>query len=208
MHSNKPKNSEVDAYTYIKEELEKLGWVVKNPARVIDGEVYKQNEALYNLEIKKVLNRDMPEAIVKLNAVEYWVIESKRDKKDINQAIEEAKNQYADKLNKSNKIKCVLISGVAGNDTDGYIVKNQYLKDEKWQEVLFNGKTKNILLSKAQIQYILNHDIFEWSDLPDLPEEKYISAALYVNETLHNAGINKNKRARFIAGLILSLSLN
>ena len=43
-HSNNPKNSEVDAYTYIKEELEKLGWVVKNPARIPGGEVYKQNE--------------------------------------------------------------------------------------------------------------------------------------------------------------------
>lgn len=40
MHSNNPKNSEVDTYSYIKNELEKLGWVVKNPARVPSGEVY------------------------------------------------------------------------------------------------------------------------------------------------------------------------
>ena len=29
-HLTKPKNSEVDAHTYIKEELEKLGWIVRN----------------------------------------------------------------------------------------------------------------------------------------------------------------------------------
>jgi type I restriction-modification system DNA methylase subunit len=208
MHSNKPKNSEVDAYTYIKEELEKLDWVVKNPARISEGEVYKQNEALSHKEIKNCLNRDMPEAIVKLNENEFWTIESKRDKKDIDQAIDEAKNQYAKKINTSKKIKCVLISGVAGNDTDGYIVKNQYLANGKWKEVLFNGKTKNILLSKDQVKYILEHDTFEWSDLPDLPEGKYIDSALGINEILHNAGINKNKRARFIAGLVLSLSLD
>lgn len=80
-HSSKPKNSEVDAYTYIKEELEKLGWVVKNPARVVDGEVYKQNEVLSHKELKKCLDKDRPEAVIKLNDEEFWVIESKRDKK-------------------------------------------------------------------------------------------------------------------------------
>lgn len=208
MHINNPTNSEVDAYSYIKEQLELLGWVVKNPARVPEGEVYKQNEPLSNEYLKKVLVRDMPEAVIKLTDFEYWVIESKRDLKDIDQALEEAKGQYAKKINYSKDIKCILISGVAGNDTDGYIVKNQYLKNEKWTEVLFNGKTKNILLSKEQATYILEHDTFNWSDLPDIPEGKYISSAIEINENLHNSGINKNKRARFIAGLVLSMSLN
>lgn len=135
-HSAKPQNSEVDAYTYIKEELDKLGWIVKNPARVSDGEVYKQNEVLYHKELKNLLGRDMPEAVIKLNNEEFWAVESKRDRDMIDQALDEAKNQYAKKINKSKKIKCVLISGVAGNDTDDYIVKNQYLKNEKWEDVI------------------------------------------------------------------------
>ena len=81
-HSSNPKDSEVDAYSYIKEELGNLGWVVKNPARVPEGEVYKQNEGLYNLDIKDMLDRDMPEAIIKLNECDLWMIESKRDKKE------------------------------------------------------------------------------------------------------------------------------
>lgn len=207
-HSNNPKNSEVDAYSYIKEELEKLGWVVRNPARVPNGEVYKQNEVLYNTEFKKMLGRDMPEAVVKINEIDYWIIESKRNKEDIKQAINEVKNQYANKINRSKKVKCVLISGIAGNDTDGYIVKNQYLKNKSWNDVIFNGKPKNILLSKEQANFIINNKTFKWTDLPDIPEDKYISSAESINEILHNAGINKNKRARFIAGLILSLSLD
>jgi len=207
-HTNNPKNSEVDAYTYIKEELEQLEWNIRNPARSPEGEVYKQNEVLANIELKKYLKRDMPEAVVVLSPIEYWVIEAKRDKKDINKALDEAKNQYAEKINKSKKIKCVLISGVAGNNIDGYIVRNQYLKDGIWTDILFNGEHKNILLSKTQALFILHNKTFEWSDLPDIPEEKYISSAIEINEILHNAGINKNKRARFLAGLVLSLAQN
>ncbi|WP_342269590.1 HsdM family class I SAM-dependent methyltransferase [Rickettsia endosymbiont of Orchestes rusci] len=208
MHSNIPKNSEVDAYSYIKNELEKLGWIVKNPARVPNGEVYKQNESLSNLEIKNVLIRDMPEAIIKLNECDLWVIESKRDKKDIDKALDEAKNQYAQKINKSTKIRCIIATGIAGNDTDGYTVINQYLHNNKWDTVLFNGKDKNTLLSKEQVNYLLINKTPNWLEFPDFPEEKYLSSAENINKILHNAGVNKNKRARFIAGLILSLSLN
>lgn len=207
-HSKNPKNSEVDAYSYIKNELEKLGWIVKNPARVQEGEVYKQNEGLYNLDIKEVLNRDMPEAIIKLNECDLWVIESKRDKKDIDKALDEAKNQYAQKINKSKKIKCIIITGLAGNDTDGYTIINQYLHKGKWETILFNGKPKDTLLSKEQVNYLLENKTPNWQEFPDFPEEKYLSSAETINETLHNAGVNKNKRARFIAGLVLSLSLN
>lgn len=207
-HSKNPKNSEVDAYTYIKEELEKLGWIVKNPARVPDGEVYKQNEGLYNKNIKEVLDRDMPEAIVKLNECDYWIIESKRDKKDIEKALDEAKNQYAKKFNKSKKINCIIITGLAGNDTDGYTIINQYLHNGKWETILFNGKIKDTLLSKEQANYLLTNKTPNWQEFPDFPEEKYLSSAETINEILHNAGVNKNKRARFIAGLVLSLSLD
>lgn len=207
MHSNTPKNSEVDAYSYIKEELAKLGWNIKNPARVPTGEVYKQNEALYNDYIKECLDRDMPEAVVKLNDSEFWVIESKRDKSEIEKALNEAKNQYALKINKSKKIKCILITGIAGNDIDGFTVINQFLHDGTWETVLFNGKTKDTLLSKDQALYIRNNNTINYKDFPDFPEEKYFSSAEKINEVLHNAGINKNNRAKFIAGLVLSLSL-
>lgn len=208
VHINNPQNSEVDAYTYIKEELENLGWNIKNPARFEDGEVYKQNEVLAHKELKQYLVRDMPEAVVKLNECDYWVIESKRDKKDLIKALDEAENQYAKKINQSDNIKVVIISGVAGNNSDGFTVCNKYFRNGKWEVILFNGKTKDTLLSKEQIKYVLENKTPDFNDLPDFPEEKYINTALEINEILHNAGINKNKRARFIAGLILALSSN
>jgi type I restriction-modification system DNA methylase subunit len=207
-HIKNPKNSEVDAYTYIKEELEKLNWIVKNPARISDGEVYKQNEALSNIDLKECLKRDMPEAVVKLNELEFWVIEAKHEKKELDIAIKEATINYGDEINKNRKIKCLIASGVAGNDTDGFRVINQYWHNGKWETILFNGKTKDTLLSKEQAQYIIKNKTINYSEFPDFPENKYVSSAKKINEILHNAGINKNDRAVFIAGLILSLALD
>lgn len=207
-HTDNPKNSEVDAYSYIKEQLDRLGWVVKNPARINEGEVYKQNEVLANNDIKACLNRDMPEAVVKLNNLEFWVIEAKHEKKELGKAIREATKDYADEINKSKKIKCLIASGVAGNDTDGFTVVNQYWHNGKWETILFNGKTKDTLLSKEQAQYIIKNKTINYNEFPDFPEEKYVSSAKKINEILHNAGINKNDRGVFIAGLILSLALD
>lgn len=207
-HVDNPQSTENDAYVYIKNQLKDLGWDTRNPARNETGEVYKQNECLANVEIKKWLNLDKPEAIVVLNDVDLWVIECKRSKTMINTALDEAKNQYAEAINNSEKIKCKIISGVAGNDDEGFTVKTEFLTSEGWKPVLFNEKESDILLSKEQVDFILRNDNPNWKLYPDLPESKYLQSAESINKTLHNSGINKNKRARFIAGLILSLSTN
>lgn len=205
MVKRKYKATEVDAYEYISKELSLLGWVVKNPLRNNDGEVYKQNECLSNEYIKECLHLDRPEAIVMLEDSNLWILESKRDREKIDLAIYEAK-EYAEKINKSKKIKSVLITGIAGNNDDGFVIENRFLRNEKWETILFNGNKKDTLLSKKQVTYILENNDNEYKDLPDLPVEKYLASAEEINEILHDAGINKNKRARFIAGLILSLS--
>lgn len=204
MHIKEPKNSEVDAYSYIKDELGKLGWKVKNPARFLDGEVYKQNEVLSNVELKKWLVRDMPEAVVMLSDSICWVIESKRDIHELPKALDEGVNQYAKKINQSKHVKCAFVSGVAGNDTDGYEVANLFIKDGVSQKILINGVEKTSLLSKKEALEILATQNPHFSDFPELSEEKFLSTAEKINEILHLAAINKSKRARFIAGIILS----
>ena len=103
--SKRPKDTEADAYSYIKEQLCLQGWIVKNLARNIDGEVYRQNECLNHPEIKNALNLEKPEAVVKLSSSDYWIVESKRRQNQIEQAVDEAKG-YANKINaKSTVIK-------------------------------------------------------------------------------------------------------
>lgn len=93
---------------------------------------------------------------------------------------------------------------MAGNDSDGYIVSNLFLKDEKWEKIFVNGVEKTSLLSKKQVHYIIENDTNIFKDFPEFSEKKYLSTAEEINKILHLAGINKGKRARFISGIILS----
>lgn len=204
MHSKSPKNTEVDAYGYIKDQLNKLNWVVKNPARFLDGEVYKQNEVLSNTELKKWLVRDMPEAVVMVSESVCWAIESKRDIHDLPKALDEAVNQYAQKINQGEHIKCMFASGIAGNDSDGYEVANLFIKDGQTHKITINDIEKTSLLTKKEALHILETGDPNLRDFTELSEEKFLSTAERINEVLHLAAINKSKRARFIAGVILS----
>ena len=106
---NKIRRTETDAYSFIKENLKALGWIVKNPSRVIDGQVYTQNECLENDEIRKWLGSERPENIVKVSESFYYLIEAKSNKSKINIAIDEAQ-ENAKKINNSKVYKTNFIS--------------------------------------------------------------------------------------------------
>ena len=91
------RNSEIDAYIFIKENLESLGWNIKNPSRSDDGQVYTQGECLTHPELKKGLGQTKPENIIKLSETKFWVIESKKEHKQLNQALKEAR-EYAENI--------------------------------------------------------------------------------------------------------------
>jgi hypothetical protein len=109
--------SEVDAYVYIKNKLKEIGWDTRKPAQ--GGQLYTQNQCLEEPEIKKYLHLDRPEYTLKINDSIFWMIEAKRDVSEINKALKEAREDYAKKVNQSDKVKVLIISGVAGDDEDG-----------------------------------------------------------------------------------------
>jgi len=76
----RPRNSEVDAYAFIKDYLAIQGWIVKNPNRIQTGQVYTQNECLDHPEIKRQLGLERPENVVKATETELYVIEAKRER--------------------------------------------------------------------------------------------------------------------------------
>lgn len=190
--------SEVQAYIYIQRELtEKKGWA-KN-------QIYTQNECLDHREIKKYLLQTRPENIIDVDEKNLYVIEAKNERKKIEQAIKEARENYADKINQSNKVKALFVTGIAGNEEDGYIAKSQFYKDGKWEDITENDKEITGLLSKKQITDILQKQTAHLKDI-EVNKDEFIKSAENINEILHEDSINKDYRARFISAILLAMS--
>ena len=192
------KPSEVHAYLYIIKELtEKKDWN-KN-------QIYTQQECLKHLEIKKYLGQAHPENIVNINEKQFYVIEAKNERKKLEQALKEAKEDYADKINQGNKIKVLFITGIAGNDEKGYIAKSQFYKNGKWETITENNIAITGFLSKIQIEDILKSQNANLKDV-EITEDEFLETAENINEILHENSINKDYRARFISAILLSMS--
>ncbi len=199
----KRRDSEVEAYIFIRNKLEELGWDPRNPARHPKGEVYTQNQALEHNTIQEALGKERPENIVKLTETKYWVIEAKNQRKKLDQAIDEAK-EYAEAINKEDTVEAVLISGVAGNDADKYLVQNEFLDNGIFKEVKINSEPTSALLSRDIVERLLERESADIQDFP-IDEEYFLSKAESINQILHDGAINKSRRAKVMSALLLSL---
>ena len=196
-------STEVDAYIFIKRKLGEKGWDTRNPARHAGGQVYTQNECLSNNDIKTLLDRDRPENIIKISETKLWVIEAKRNHGQLDQAIEEARG-YAEKLSNGPKYQVPIISGVAGNDSDGFIVLNQLLVNGVYQNVTINSIEATGLLSPDECHVVIGSESPNIED-PDINERLFVVTAEKINEILHAGSVNPHQRANVVSALLLSM---
>lgn len=199
----KQRISEFTSYIYIKKELETLGWNTKNPERNVEGEVYTQQECLDNEEIQKQLINKKPEYVVKIDEDKLYIIEAKGSIDKIDEAFAEAK-EYAELINTSNVISAPIISGVAGNDEDGYIVKSAFNENGKFTVINYHSKEITSLVGKELAIELVESESATIKDL-DVNEEQLLKIAEEINESLHLGSINKDERAAVMATLLLSL---
>ena len=197
------RDSETHAYQFIKDELRLLGWAVRNPERSDDGQVWTQQECLYDDAIKDALGLLHPENIVKVAEDTLWVFEAKPQHTQLEEALEGAEKKYADKF-KGNKTYSVrFITGVAGSDIDSYLVRTKFFDGAAWVTVTLNGVATTGLLSQSTLQTILqtgNPDIAN----PILDERLFIAKAERINEVLHLGAVNPHQRAGVMAALLLA----
>lgn len=203
MPRRNPASTEVDAYVFIKNNLKEVGWDVRNPERAQGGRVWTQNECLSNSAIKACLHLDRPENIVKLNETALWVIEAKRTHAELAQALREAES-YARELNKSQHFQVAMISGVAGNDHDTFIIRTRLLVDGDYLPVQMNGIEATALLSPEQAEAFLRAGKADLVDAP-INERHFIARAEHINEILHLGAVNPHQRASVMAALLLSM---
>lgn len=191
------KKSEVACYKYIIDELQKKGWN-KNL-------IYNQQECLSIPEIKKYLNLDRPENVIKVKEEIFYIIEGKNEKSKIDVAVKEAKEQYAKKINQSNKIKALFITGVAGNEEEGYISESYYFNGKDWNLIKENEIEITSILSPQHTEKILKNKSALIKDI-EITEEEFLKTAIEINNVMHENAINREYRARFISALLLAMS--
>lgn len=190
--------SEVHAYLHILRELtEKKGWQ--------KSQILTQGECLRHPEIKKYLVLAKPENVVEINENTFYAIEAKNERRKIDQALSEARDDYAEKINNSTKIKCLFITGIAGNEEEGYIAKSQYFISGRWETITENSIEVTGLLSRLQIEQMLSLHTSNIKDV-EITEQEFIKSAEAINEILHQNSINKDYRARFISAILLAMS--
>lgn len=199
-----PRNSEFNSYTFIKNDLLEIGWNTRNPTRDPNGEVYTQQECLDHEEIGNELGRQKPEYVVKIRENGFWVIEAKGEHNQLEQAYEEALN-YAIQINRSQYTSAFIISGVAGNDIDGYLIKSAIVHPNGSTEpIMYNDNAITALLSPDQARYLFDNRTSHLNELVS-DEKILLSIAEQVNEELHRASINKDKRANVMSSVLLSM---
>lgn len=192
------KRSEVHAYSFILNELvSRKGWNKQ--------QVYTQQECQNIPAVAKHLKNQRPENVVEINKGMLYIIEAKNTRSKIDQALKEAQDDYAEFVNKDKHTKAVFITGVAGNDEEGFIAKSKYLQNGTWEVITENEYEVTGLLSKSQVDRILETKNANIEDF-EINEKEFLQAAENINQILHDGAINKDYRARVISALLLALA--
>ena len=189
--------SEVHAYRFILEELTKKEWKKE--------QIYTQQECHRIEAIREAIGGLKPENVVMLSDTTCYVIEAKNERKKLDTALKEAREDYADKINEKKKIKALFITGIAGSEEEGYVAKSQYFNNGSWETITENEVEVTGLLSVGQTQRILESKSGAIADI-EISEEEFHKAAEEINSILHENAINKDYRARFISALLLALT--
>lgn len=200
-----PVQSEVEAYGFIREQLRDLGWIVKDPSKSANGQVWTQNQCLAHGHIKAALGATRPENIVKVSENALWVIEAKASRRELSTALHEATDYYARKINDvQGHVRAFLASGVAGSEDLGYLIRTKAFIGGEWLDVTINGQIATGLLSPTQTGALLADQVADVHDFAPT-QLLFLNAAERINEVLHIGGINKNDRAKTMAALLLSV---
>ncbi|WP_257254344.1 class I SAM-dependent DNA methyltransferase, partial [Endozoicomonas sp. SESOKO3] len=134
----------------------------------------------------------------------FWVIEAKNTLDKIDIAFREAVD-YAKDINQSDAVKAKIVTGVAGNDDDGYLVQTAYISTAGAVDIVeYNSKTITGFLSPDQANYLIDNETHILNELVT-DESILLNIAEQINEDLHKASINKDLRATVMSSVLLAM---
>lgn len=189
--------------TYTINELHELAWDTRHP--INGGQVLEEQEGKnYDTRLEELLLKDRPDFLIYHNNEPIIVIENKNDKDKLNQALNQAE-YYAMKLSQK-YFNVRVISGVAGDEAFGAIVRTYYYNNNKeWVEVLANNYPLTQFLTLGQYEQLINNNGSIDIDIPS--EQEFYRIAEKINEILHEAKVNKSDRALYLGAIVLSMKM-
>ncbi|QYG11521.1 class I SAM-dependent DNA methyltransferase [Microbacterium sp. PAMC22086] len=197
--------SEYRSYPWIKAQLVSAGWNDKNPNVDPRGQVWEQNEALSNSEIRKGLGNQKPEFVVRVTDNQYWTIEAKATTAQLAVALTEATG-YADAINAASQVVSArFATGVAGTAETGYKVATLFLTlAGEWKPLVADGVKVDTFLAPKDALRVISADNPDVSAVP-LTVAEVVEIGKFINKTLHSAKVPKERRALLVAILLLAL---
>ncbi|MBW7942829.1 MAG: N-6 DNA methylase, partial [Candidatus Kuenenia stuttgartiensis] len=168
-------------------------------------QIFTQQECLSIPAIAEAFVKNKPENVVKVSEKIYYIIEAKNEREKLDIAVKEARDYYGKPINKIGKVQALFITGIAGNQDDGFIAQSQYFNNGTWETITENDADVTGLLSKSQVEKILATKSAHIKDV-EISEQEFLKTAEEINGILHEGGIHKDIRARVISAILLALS--
>ena len=188
---------------YTKKELLALNWNIKHPNK--GGQILEEQEAKsFDERFDELLGKDRPDFLIFNENVPIIIIENKNDKKKLDEAIGDAK-YYAEQLSKK-YFKVKIISGVAGDDENGVVVRTYFKTEKDWVLVKANDYPLTQLLTPEQYEQLIKNDDGTL-DLKIPTQEEFYRIAEKINDTFFEAKVNKNDRAIYLGTIILAMKM-
>ena len=184
----------------IREIAQQKGWNTKHPQR--DGHFLEEQEiAAYFPDSGLGLTK--PDFIVCRNYTPLIVVEAKNEIGKINDAVVEA-IEYAEAINNHGTYSVSIVTGVAGEEDNGYLFRTLFYDGSTWVPLQSHGFELTSFPSVSEVSVALetNNGTTEVS-IPQLSE--YISAAISLSSILRSAKIEPSLRPKVLGAVITAL---
>lgn len=186
-----------------KEEFTNRWWEMGNPSRN-EGQVYQECEFRNgNDDTLKSLKHNRPDflAVISHNTSEpfYMVVECKSSKRNIQAAIEQAKD-YCAIINKAKNDSALFALGIAGTDPKNNQSALCKFDGRKWVEIK-RGLLKDCLPTEDELS-----EIAKGINRKTQPAELTTQIIDKINTTLYKAGVPESQRPSLVSTLLLCLA--
>lgn len=188
---------------YTREEAQRLGWDVRHPK---SGGLFLEEQELvdYFPVLRSALGQEKPDfAALTGDGKLRTVIECKGDAKELDRAINEARD-YAETINQVKGFDVRVAIGVAGTPDKFVQTRDYYRHESGWVQLSSHGFPLTQLPTPAELQFALdNNNGTTDVQLPD--EKEFFDAAIRISRILRLAKIEEGVRPKIIGAIVLAL---